>query len=465
MDNLRQIRQGGMGVYIGTPFLAKSVALHGGYGTVSGALADQVLVRALQLGDIGGHFRRALNAFPNQRISNMVLEECYLPYGKTGNIKIAPKMKFNPKDTSIALVVCANFALVWLAKEGHDNPIAINYLEKVQMPIVYALVGAMLAGVDCVTMGAGIPKQVPGLLDAIARGDNNLHYNVDVIDCEHKTIAQYFDTEKFFGEKLPPLKRPDFIPIVSSHILAQSLLKSGGIQGFVVETDVAGGHNAPPRGNLKLNEKGEPIYSEKDKPNLVEFKKLGLPFWVGGGYASKEALAEALSEGAAGVQLGSIFALCSESGMRNEVRTQVIGQLYYDEGEVYTDPKASPTGFPFKTVDVDDSVAKLRLIRNRKSLCDLGALVKPCLTKNGLMYRCSAEPLSAFTAKGGSDHNADGAICLCNGLLNNSILGLENDPAVVTLSSDTEFLIDIINRRGGKFSYSVLDIMYYMGAK
>jgi nitronate monooxygenase len=78
------------------------------------------------------------------------------------------------------------------------------------------------------------------------------------------------------------LKRPSFVPIVSSVVLAQSMLKRAngigptrGIQGFVVELPTAGGHNAPPRGfrydpvgkthAVDLNDKGEPLYGSKDE--------------------------------------------------------------------------------------------------------------------------------------------------------------------------------------------------------
>jgi NAD(P)H-dependent flavin oxidoreductase YrpB (nitropropane dioxygenase family) len=62
----------------------------------------------------------------------------------------------------------ANFVEVWLAKEGHDGPVGINLLTKVQMPNLASLYGAMLAGVDYVLMGAGIPKEIPGVLDRLA---------------------------------------------------------------------------------------------------------------------------------------------------------------------------------------------------------------------------------------------------------------------------------------------------------
>lgn len=468
MDILRLIRQGGMGVYIGTPFLAKSVSLKGGNGTVSGALADQVLVRALQIGDPGGHFRRALSHFPYPRFSNWIIEKYYVFGGEQGILKIAPKMKLNPSNESIALTICANFALVYLAKEGHNNPIAINYLEKIQMPIVYALVGAMLAGVDCVTVGAGIPRQIPSLLDKISRGEEVLSYNVDVIGSETKTIAQVFDIRKFFGNKLPEMKRPDFIPIVSSHVLAQDLLNRSNstIEGFVVETHTAGGHNAPPRGGIKIGSNGEPIYGERDKPNLEGFKLLGLPFWIAGGYASPEALQDALSKGASGVQLGSIFALCNESGMRKDVRQSLISQLYYNEASVFTNHRASPTGFPFKVVDVEESAAALYFMEKRIRMCDMGALLKPCqMPDSSIKYRCSAEPLLSYAKKGGKESETHGVYCLCNGLLDNSELNHNGGGnALVTLGSDTTFLKRIINQTGSG-NYSVDHVMNYMGVR
>lgn len=64
------------------------------------------------------------------------------------------------------LTVVANFAEVFLAREGHDNAVGINFLEKIQLPHLPSIYGAMLAGVDYVIMGAGIPVDIPGVLDA-----------------------------------------------------------------------------------------------------------------------------------------------------------------------------------------------------------------------------------------------------------------------------------------------------------
>ena len=67
------------------------------------------------------------------------------------------------------MTVVANFVEVFLAKEGHDGPVGINLLEKIQLPNLASLYGAMLAGVDYVLMGAGIPLEIPGALDRLAR--------------------------------------------------------------------------------------------------------------------------------------------------------------------------------------------------------------------------------------------------------------------------------------------------------
>jgi len=68
-----------------------------------------------------------------------------------------------------AITVLGNFVEVFLAREGHDQPVGINYLTKIQAPTLPSLYGALLAGVGYVLMGAGIPRDIPGALDQLAR--------------------------------------------------------------------------------------------------------------------------------------------------------------------------------------------------------------------------------------------------------------------------------------------------------
>ena len=58
------IIQGGMGAAVSDWRLAKTVSLAGQLGVVSGTALDVILTRRLQMGDPGGHIRRALAAFP-----------------------------------------------------------------------------------------------------------------------------------------------------------------------------------------------------------------------------------------------------------------------------------------------------------------------------------------------------------------------------------------------------------------
>ena len=67
-----------------------------------------------------------------------------------------------------ALTMLSAFTEVFLAKEGHNGLVGINLLTKVQRPNIATLYGAMLAGVSYVLMGAGIPRESPSVLSALA---------------------------------------------------------------------------------------------------------------------------------------------------------------------------------------------------------------------------------------------------------------------------------------------------------
>ncbi len=457
-----KIIQGGMSVYIATPILAKAVSCQGGLGTVGGTALDRVLARILQQGDIGGHYRRALSHFPFPKMAERVLQEYFVEGGVNGGglYKYPPILTVKQSELVTSLLVCANFAFVWLAKEGHKNPVSINYLEKIQLPHIYAITGAMLAGVDVVTMGAGITTQVPALLDTIARGET-AHYELFLQPSGKYDLA--FDTEKFFGENIGGLNRPDFLPIISTDSLACILLKksTGSIQGFVVERNIAGGHNAPPRGQLKLDETGEPIYGPRDEANFEILRALGLPFWIGGGYASPAGLELALGYGAQGIQVGSIFALSQESGLRSDLRKEAIKLGRQGFLHVRTDLRASPTGFPFKVAVVPGTLSDQKVYRSRERVCNHGALVKLRMTESGRIgYRCAAEPYEHYKLKGGDLANTVDRVCICNGLLSATVLSDYREPAIVTLGNNLHFLWPLVEWAGEE--YTVADAFQYL---
>ena len=75
--------------------------------------------------------------------------------------------------------------------------------------------------------------------------------------------------------------------------------------------------------------------------------------------------------GATGVQVGTLFAYCEESGFADQLKCDVIEHAGRGEVVVMTDPRASPTGYPFKVVEwATDAETPSR----RERLCDLGYL-------------------------------------------------------------------------------------------
>ena len=164
------IIQGGMGVGVSNWVLARAVSRLGQLGVVSGTAVDTVFVRRLQDGDIGGHVRRAMSHFPLPGVSESVLRRYFRPDGTPSGTpyKMLPLYKQVVSVARQQLTMLANFVEVWLAKEEHQGLVGINLLTKVQMPNLASLYGAMLADVDYVLMGAGIPREIPGVLDALS---------------------------------------------------------------------------------------------------------------------------------------------------------------------------------------------------------------------------------------------------------------------------------------------------------
>lgn len=412
-----------MGVAVSDWRLANAVARAGQLGVVSGSMLDTVFVRRLQDGDPGGHVQRAIAAFPAPDVGDEILRRYLIPGGRPTRTpyKNLPMYKQRVSDARQRVTVLANFAEVWLAKEGHNGPIGLNLLTKVQMPNLASLYGAMLAGVDVVIMGAGIPREIPGVLDAFA-SHRPAQIKFEIAGLE-RDATEYltFDPRSCVSAHLhrAALERPAFIAVVSASSLATTLARksTGRVDGFVVEGPTAGGHNAPPRGELQLNSRGEPVYGERDVVDLAKMRDIGLPFWLAGGVGSPAGLAAALASGAAGIQVGTLFAYCEESGLAPDLKTRVLAAVAAGTVSLRTDPRASPTGYPFKVVELPgdaDAVAA------RRRVCDLGYLRVPVrMTDGRTVYRCAAEPVDAYVAKGGDVGDTVGRRCLCNGLTAN----------------------------------------------
>ena len=145
---------------------------------------------------------------------------------------------------------------------------------------------------------------------------------------------------------------------------------------------------------------------------------LGYPFWLAGGFGSPDALEDAYSKGATGIQVGTLFAYCAESGMAEELKHRVVAAVRRGPVAVRSDPQASPTGYPFKVVEVVGTLSERAKYAARKRICDLGYLREACLDASGhVVFRCAAEPVDSFIKKGGQLEDTENRMCLCNGLL------------------------------------------------
>jgi NAD(P)H-dependent flavin oxidoreductase YrpB (nitropropane dioxygenase family) len=325
------------------------------------------------------------------------------------------------------------------------------------------LFGAMLADVDYVLMGAGIPREIPGALDAMAElRPARIKFDVDG-DTPGVAEELTFDPRRFVRDLPVQLRRPFFLPIISAVSLAATLARkaNGRVDGFVVEGPTAGGHNAPPRGEPRFSNSGEPIYGERDVVDLAKMRELGLPFWVAGGVGSPESLSAVLAEGATGVQVGTLFAYCDESGLAEPLRRAVLEGLPDNLVSLRTDPRASPTRYPFKLVNVS-GLAQQDDKRTRN--CDLGYLRTAYRRPDGrLGYRCAAEPVEDYVAKGGDIADTVNRRCLCNGLTAN--VGqpqLREEGEELPLLTSGDELVSLTSFARGRSTYSAADVVQHL---
>lgn len=460
--------QGGMGIAVSSWQLARAVARQGDIGVVSGTGIDTVMTRELQDGDPDNR-RSVMQSYPDQQFVEKTLDDFYVEGGRSEGEPYdrLPIHKFNPTVESQKFLALGAYTEVKLAKQGHDGVVGMNFLAKLKRFNLAAMYGAMLAGVDAIYMGAGIPKEEAEQVPALANGETaRVRLNPDTSQYEtDETFFYEFDPEDILDEP-PSLAEPDFYPIIASDVLAKILdhkLEDDHITGWIIEGPVAGGHNAPPR-NKKTDENGNPVYDEQDVVDLDRVRDLGYPFYLAGGYGTPEKFDEALECGAEGIQVGSLFSLTEESGYPRDTTRRILRAIRDDDVNVRTDGRASPTGFPFKVLELEDTLAKDDVYRDRRRICDLGYLQEPYLDENGtLRGRCRSEPIDDYERKGGDPGETEGRQCLCNALLAN--IGLEQNqkwgeekPLFTAGDQFEEFPLESFE----DLSYSAEDVLDYL---
>ncbi len=484
---------GGMGVRVSWWPLARIVSIMGGLGVVSGTGLEVVYPRLLQDGNPGGNVRAAFNELAARQPSlaeglKGLYDKYYIEGGKPASqpYKPVPMWRLSrvegygtPPDTfwepskDLQLMsLASNFAEVWLAKRDHNGPIGINFLRKVERPLPWALYGAMLAGIDYVLVGAGNPYEFPGMIRSLSRHEPaSLGFKVFGATSGSGNFSVLARPASLGVKGVPNLPQPKFLAIVSSYGLAKALHDNPETRphGFVVEGPEAGGHSAPP-GKMKFDASGKQVlvYTDEDRADIPAIASIGLPFWLAGTYGTPERLKAALAAGAAGVQFGTLAALSGQSGFEPALRAQTLRMLASGELKV-VNSHVSPTGFPFKVAQVPGTISDPAVYSKRRRVCDIGLLAAAYLAPNGgVEFRCPAEPLESFKAKGGRPQNTEGKVCLCNALL--AAAGQPQrhpdgypEPGIVTLGEDLAPVKDMIaGLPPGQEGYSIGKAIQYL---
>jgi NAD(P)H-dependent flavin oxidoreductase YrpB (nitropropane dioxygenase family) len=131
--------------------------------------------------------------------------------------------------------------------------------------------------------------------------------------------------------------------------------------------------------------------------------------------------------------------------------------------KVVTDPYASPTGFPFKVVQVNGTISQPEVFTARERICDLGVLRQIYRQTDGTVgYRCPGEPLDDYLRKGGDEAGTIGRKCVCNGLMSAVGYGQirrsgELEPSLVTAGDEVAQIRNFL--RPGRASYSADDVL------
>ena len=211
------------------------------------------------------------------------------------------------------------------------------------------------------------------------------------------------------------------------------------------------------------------MYGARDEVDFEKIKAIGLPFFVAGSFASHEKLEEAKALGATGVQVGSLFAFCDESGLTPEIKLEAVQRCLAGTESIFRDPVASPTGFPFQVLSLEDTLSEQEVYEKRNRVCDLGYLREAYAKEDGSMgWRCASEPLKAFLRKGGTDEDAKGRKCLCNSLMANIGMpqlrkGGGEELPLITSGYDLTAIKQIV--KPGKESYSAADVLDFLLGK
>jgi nitronate monooxygenase len=255
----------------------------------------------------------------------------------------------------------------WTQILAGGKPVGINVMCAVVRDYEDTIRAAIDAGVDAIISGAGVPMSLPEIQNP------------------GKTAL---------------------IPIVSSARCLELICRRWARVGYrpdavVLEGPLAGGHLGFKYGEIgKLEHQLEQLL-----PQVLEAASRygGFPVIVAGGIYTHEDIVSFLSQGAAGVQMGTRFLATEESSATMAFKQAVVASTKADI-KVLAHPQnspASPCGMPFRVLTTSPGLQKLRAAK-----CDLGFLLR----------RDAGGHLTACQAKPGNPQSGE-YLCICNALM------------------------------------------------
>ena len=458
---------GGMGVDISSVNLVAAVANHPSQrmsGSLSGTALADTYVRLLQLGDVGGAVREAFDAF-KELVPTLADEvealfsKYFIAGGKAADANYLglPIGGMEPPRLVQVMTIVSTFAHVWRAKKkAPGRPIGVNFLRKIERVLLYGLYGAVLAEADWIVMGAGDPSAIPGFLNLMAKHEP-VEMPIQVATVPLGGYSIKFEPRTLVGKDFPESKRPAFIAIVSSHLQAEGLAGNPKTRpdAFVVEGPDAGGHNAPPR-LKKKDEKGNYIYGDEDIADIDAVAALGIPYFVAGGHGHPVSPETDHPPR----QVGTLFALSSDSGMEPGLRKRALTKIWKNEMEVVASSDASPSTFPFKLALVEGTMADPKVYSDRNRICNLGHLRGQRPKDGKPVGLCPADKQDVFKRSGGPMWRTQNAMCLCNGLMAACGLGQPDEPPLLTLGDISP--VRDLQRKLRRMEYTATEAAEYL---
>jgi NAD(P)H-dependent flavin oxidoreductase YrpB (nitropropane dioxygenase family) len=435
IEEMPRLIQAGMGVHISCARLAQATSRLGALGVVSGVGLRHIVAEQIRQGDTEAI--EIAHTFPIRRYVDEMLQ-----FAMGGARHNRPVPMDHPDELKGALPkrlsVIASYVEVMRARKGHRGKIGINVMWKCALTVLPTIYGAMLAGVDALLCGAGVPMELPDIVKKIRSGVNMEYAPLSGTGTHAKLNIE----EDNPGSLLMHLKPPKMIPILSNFAFPKRIMdiwerQHDGIHpfAFVLEHFAAGGHNAPPRNRSEFGDQDD-LERYFDK-----VREMGVPVYVAGSFphgGSREDYLYWRERGAYGIQVGSRFALCEESGMRDDLKGSIISANTTGNENVGTSKLLSPTGYPFKYYSMPGTLTDPEVYEKRKRICNRGYLTEshfeemPDGTKKET-YICPAMPPKQYINLGGKEEDMKDRVCLCNALLSTAGYYDDKEPALITL--------------------------------